>query len=87
MTFQKAIDVLVALFELLGLKSNTDKTEAMACVPGRIRTPLTKEAYQTHMSDFHREERKGRRVMCHACQEEMAVESPKSNLATQHDVY
>ena len=44
-TLQKAMDALVALFEHVGLKTNiktnTEKTEAMAFVPGRIRTPLT----------------------------------------------
>ena len=59
----------------------------MTFVPGRIRTPLTKEAYQARMSDFHREERKDRRVVYHVYQEEMAVGSLVSHLATQHDVY
>ena len=71
----------------MSLKTNTTKTEAMAFVLGRIRTPLTKEAYQARMLDFHREERKGRRVSCHVCQEEMAVGLLKSRLATQHNIY
>ena len=86
-TLQDAIDDLVALFERVGLKTNTGKTEAMTFVPGRIRTPLTEEAYQARMSDFHREERKGCRVVCHVCEEEMAVGSLASHLATQHDIY
>ena len=86
-TLQKAINTLVAIFERVGLQTNTEKTEAMMVVPGRIWTPLTKEAYQVRMSDCHQEERKGRRVACHVCQEEMAVGSLKSHLATQHDVY
>ena len=63
-TLQKVIDALVAIFERLVLKTNTEKTEAMTFVPGHIRTPLTEEAYQARMSDFYREERKGRRVSC-----------------------
>ena len=59
----------------------------MTFVTGRIRTPLTEKAYQARMPDFHREERKGRQISCHVCQEEMVVESLKSYLATQHDVY
>ena len=35
---QRAIDVLIALFERVGLRTNTTKTKAMVCVPGRIRT-------------------------------------------------
>ena len=86
-TLQKAMDALVTLFERVGLKANTEKTEAVTFVPGLIRTPLTKEAYQARMSDFHREERKRCRIACHVCQEEMAVGSLKSHLATQHEVY
>ena len=59
----------------------------MAFVLGRIRTPLAEEAYQARMSDFHMEERKGRRAACHVCQDEMPVGLLKSHLATQHDVY
>ena len=61
-TLQKAIITLVKLFERVGLKTNTTKTEAMAFVPDRIRTPLTEEAYQARMLDFYKEERKGRKV-------------------------
>ena len=61
-TLQKAINTLVKLFERVGLKTNTTKTEAMAFVPDRIRTPLTEEAYQARMLDFYKEERKGRKV-------------------------
>ena len=86
-TLQKAVDALVAIFERVGLKTNTEKTEAMTFVTGRILTPLTKEAYQARMSDFQGEEKKGRRVSCHVCKKEMVVESLKSHLATQHDVY
>ena len=64
---QKAINTLVKLFERVGLKTNTTKTEAMTFVPGRVRTPLTEEAYQACMSNFHREERRGRRVTCPIC--------------------
>ena len=86
LTLQKATDASAALFERCGPKTNTTKMEAIMFVPGRIRTPLTEEAYQARMSDFHREDRKGRRVSCHVCQEEMAVGLLKSHLATQHAV-
>ena len=43
---QSAIDILVALFEHVGLRTNTSKTKVMMCVPGKIRTRLTDEVYQ-----------------------------------------
>ena len=45
---------MVKLFERVGLKTNPTKTEAMAFVPDRIRTPLTEEAYQARMLDFYK---------------------------------
>ena len=35
---QRAPDVIVGLFERVGLCTNTSKTKVMICVPGRIRT-------------------------------------------------
>ena len=43
---QVAFDVLTGLFDRVGLRTNTTKTEAMVFLPGRIRTPLTAEAYE-----------------------------------------
>ena len=41
---QVAFDVLTGLFDRVGLRTNTTKTEAMVFLPGKIRTPLTAEA-------------------------------------------
>jgi hypothetical protein len=35
---QRALDVLVDLFARVGLETNVKKTQAMTCMPGRIRT-------------------------------------------------
>ena len=37
---QHALDILVKLFEQVGLQCNTTKTQTMICTPGRIRTQL-----------------------------------------------
>jgi hypothetical protein len=42
---QTALDILVELFERVGLKTNRLKTQAMICIPGRIRTQLTTASY------------------------------------------
>ena len=44
-TLQKAIDTLVTIFERVGLKTNTEKKEAMTSVLSRIWVPLSEEAY------------------------------------------
>ena len=38
---QTAIDLLTALFDRVGLQTNTTKTEAMIFMPGKIRTSLS----------------------------------------------
>ena len=38
---QSSFTILVKLFEHVGLRTNTSKTKAMVCVPGRIGTCLT----------------------------------------------
>ncbi|KAL9178451.1 hypothetical protein ACHAXT_003781 [Thalassiosira profunda] len=42
---QRALDILVKLFEHGGLRTNTKKTQVMICVPGRIRTRLSSGIY------------------------------------------
>jgi hypothetical protein len=42
---QSALDVLITLFEQVGLKTNTKKTQVMTCIPGKIRESLSKEVY------------------------------------------
>ena len=84
---QRAFDSLCAHFDRVGLKTNTTKTEAMVFLPGRIRTCLTAESYEGRMRDLFREERRGRKVSCQECGQQMAVGSLRSHLETQHDVY
>ena len=84
-TLQKAFDILTGLFDRVGLRTNTTKTEVMICVAGRIRTPLDQDAYEARMSDLHRAERKGRKVEFPTCGETLAVGSLRSHLTSQHD--
>ena len=42
---QSSFDILIALFERVGLRTNTQKTKAMICIPGRIRARHTVEVY------------------------------------------
>ena len=46
---QIAFDVLTGLFDRVGLRTNTTKAEAMVFLPGKIRTPLTAEAYEARI--------------------------------------
>ena len=39
---QKALNMLVEIFRRTGLETNTKKTQAMICTPGRIRVQLSR---------------------------------------------
>jgi hypothetical protein len=43
---QRALDLLVSLFERVGLETNVSKTQTMICTPGRIRTQLPADSYR-----------------------------------------
>jgi hypothetical protein len=45
---QTALDILVELFERIGLETNRLKMQAMICTPGRIRTQLPTDSYHNH---------------------------------------
>ena len=79
--------MLTGLFDRVGLRTNTNKTEAMVFLTGRIRTPLTAELYGARMDEEFRAEKTGRRINCHICQSSLAVGSLRSHLVTQHDVH
>ena len=42
---QSSFDILIGLFDRVGLKTNTTKTKAMVCVLGKIRVPHTRDVY------------------------------------------
>ena len=66
---QSAIDVLASLFERVGLKTNTTKTEVMVCGPGYISQPRSDAGYRrrtTEEGDSY-QERQRRCVECPDC--------------------
>merc|ERR1711966_193049 len=86
MGLQLAFDLLTALFDRVGLKTNTTKTEAMRFLPGRIRQGLSDEAYLALMDLEARAAAAARKVRCELCQVELATSSLVSHLESQHDV-
>ena len=46
---QTSFEKLVDLFERVGLRTNTTKTEAMTFLPGKIRTCLSEQSYAQRM--------------------------------------
>ena len=50
---QYSFNILVGLFERVGLRTNTTQTEAMTCIPGKIRTTLSHEAYINRVEGYN----------------------------------
>ncbi len=47
---QESFDILIGLFERIGLFTNAAKTKVMTCIPGRIREGYTEEEYADYKS-------------------------------------
>ncbi len=85
---QMAFDIVVKIFEHVGLETNRLKTQAMVCTPGRIRTQLPTASYHRMRLGFHMSvDWEARRVSCHHCGLKMQARSLPRHLATQHGVY
>ena len=64
---QQAFDILTGLFDCVGLRTNTKKTEVMIMLPGKIRTCLSVDAYRVQMDAEFCEGWKGGEVDCDIC--------------------
>jgi hypothetical protein len=47
---QELFDILIGLFELIGLFTNVSKTKATVCIPGQIREVYTAKEYAEYKS-------------------------------------
>ncbi len=83
---QSALNVLVILFESIGLRTNPDKTKVMTCVPGNIRVAHTEEAYHTQQYGPVNPTAKRHWVECDICGVSLAAGSC-SHLETKHNTY
>ena len=84
---QQAFDMLIDLFDRVGLATNETKTKVMVFLPGRIRTCLSEDTYLSRLDALHRADRKGGKVECHVCSVQFRKGSLASHLATQHGIY
>ena len=86
--FQRVLDIVVGLFAWVGLQTNTTKTQAMICIPGRIRTQLPVKSYrQMHCGQVTAAEWNARPVECRQWGKTMLASSLGRHLADVHDIY
>jgi hypothetical protein len=67
---QRAVDLIVDLFQCVGLKTNPTKTKAMICAPHPTTTRICTPAYKRKMGDQTEQtyiERKRRQIECDIC--------------------
>jgi hypothetical protein len=85
---QESFDILIGLFEWIGLFTNASKTKVMICIPGRIREAYTEEQYAEYKSPTGAAaDNKRRRIDCEICGTSLAAGSYQSHLESQHDVF
>jgi hypothetical protein len=83
-----ALDILVNLFERVGLQTNTSKTLTMICTSGRIRTQLSTESYRwMQRGRAMASEWNSCNVECRQCGKVLKASSLGRHLADVHDIY
>jgi hypothetical protein len=82
-----AMEVLVTLFEGIGLRTNHGKTKVMMCVPGNILVAHMEAAYHAQQLGPGNPTAKRYRVECNLCSASLAAGSLRSHLETQHNMY
>ena len=87
---QKCLDILVAVFERVGLYTNVQKTKSMTCLPGKIRGRFSNETYERRFGSGEQEEieeEEQGQVESHICKKMLKPASLQKHLERQHDVY
>jgi hypothetical protein len=84
---QRATDLIVALFECVGLQANATKTKAMVCAPRPSVTRISSPAYKRRMNDHDAptyRERKRQQVTCDICNANMQARSLNRHKRLKH---
>ena len=71
---QASFNILIKLFERIGLMANADKTKVVTCTPGKIRVAQTEEEYARKQMGEPIEPKR-RRVDCDICGASLAAGS------------
>ncbi len=85
---QELFDILIGLFEWIGLFTNASKTKVMVCIPGQIREAYTDKEYAEYKSPTGAAtNNKHQRIDCEVCGTSLAAGSYQNHLGTQHNVF
>ena len=84
---QEALDMLVETFKRVGLTTNMKKTQAMVCMPGKIRVQLPTDLYKRLREGVAAGEESKQTVVCHMCEKTLQARSLRSHLESHHNIY
>ncbi len=84
---QEALNILVETFKRVGLATNTNKTPAMACTPGKIRVQLPTDSYRRMREGVATGEESRRAVVCHVCNKALQARSLCLHLSSAHNIH
>jgi hypothetical protein len=85
---QESFNILIGLFERIGLFTNVSKTKVMICIPGRIRKAYTEEQYAKYKSPTGAAaNNKRHQINCEICGTSLAAGSYQSHLESQYHVF
>ncbi len=84
---QEALNILVKTFKHIGLATNTKKTQAMVCTPGKIRVQLPTDSYKRMCEGVAAGEEPRRAVVCHVCNKALQARSLRPHLLSAHDIH
>jgi hypothetical protein len=84
---QEALNILVKTIKHVGLTTNTKKTQAMLCTPGRIQVQLPADSYKRMHKGVAAGEESGRAVVCHVCDKQLQARSLRPHLSSTRNIH
>ena len=84
---QEALDILVKTFKCIGLATNTKKTQAMVCTPGKIWVHLPADSYKRMRKGVAAGEESQRAVVYHVCNKQLQAGSLHPHLLRAHNIH
>jgi hypothetical protein len=84
---QEALNILAKTFKCLGLATNTKKTQAMICMPGKIRVQHPTDSYKRMCEGVAAGEELQSAVVCHVCNKALQARSLRPHLSSTHDIH
>ncbi len=84
---QEALNILIKTFKHIRLATNTTKTQAMVCTPGKIQVQLLTDSYKCMRKGVVAGEESQRAMVCHVCNKALQASSLRLHLLSTHNIH